>query len=109
MGARKKNGEEAEVRNGSVRKEGDARHGDREKVSIYKKHTHSKGTIDKQARQGRMEGKWLRTLSFVGTKSRECPINPRSCDARRVRLKEELIYLHRYWNFYEATGSAPRT
>lgn len=49
--------------------------GDREKVSIYKKHTHSKGTIDKQARQGRMEGKWLRMLSFVWVLNQESALS----------------------------------
>lgn len=80
MGARKKNEEEVVVRNRSVGKEELHFNGARQQGSIYegkKNNTRSKDTTDKAARQGRMEGKQLQTLSFPWVLNQEIFYQPK--------------------------------
>lgn len=81
MGARKKNEEEAEVRNRSVGKEEMHFNRARQQGDIYqrkKNNTRSKDTTDKAARHGRMEGKQLQTLSFPWVLNQEIFLSTQS-------------------------------
>lgn len=80
MGARKKNEEEVEVRNRSGgRRNCTSMEPDSKGASMREKknNTRSKDTTDKAARQGRMEGKQLQTLSFPWVLNQEIFYQPK--------------------------------